>query len=667
MAAGAHTSRIADFKIKSFLSQSALQGVLQEIRQKGLPAASSRRSIKRARENAVRASTSYGELFQKISIPTEGGPNVELEIVSPAPFLDHVMRNCTAFANYFIAKHNKRPSSVERPWRIVLYTDEVSPGNQLKVDNRRKVWVIYWSFAEFESGLSNEVMWNILAIARSSTVKDLNGMTVLSRYILPYFYSPSDFRLGISLSHNDQILLVFATISLLVADEAALKSIWEFKGASGTLPCFFCKNVVLHRSDLHLNDSSGTLVSHAESDCSKLLLHTDESLRAVARMLGAQKDLLTRAAFEKLEQSVGLNHRPDGLLCDPTFASLTPISSTVYDWMHCYVVAGVFNVEVGHLLDRLHSHGVSHVAIHTFFGNLKYPHSISSRGVSGQKCFQKKIDTGDNFKCSASEALSIYSPLRYFLMSIRCDPGSDLQKAIASYFCLASVLDRLRKSMKGLIDPNKLLELIVKHTCYFKRAYSEDAITPKFHFCLHLPSMLNTHGMLISCFVMERKHKEVKRVANNLSNTHGWFESNILETVTQMHLQDLADDCYMPPLTASLVKAHPAGPDLTAIVRNSLDVTGEVQTSKTAFFSSYQQCSVNDVVLYDAGASLGVGQVQFHVSVDSCCISCITRWAPAGNNEFHVTDDSFLLQTSLIEDVCVYIQRPGAATVVIPG
>ena len=118
----------------------------------------------------------------------------------------------------------------------------------------------------------------------------------------------------------------------------------------------------------------------------------------------------------------------------------------------------------------------------------------------------------------------------------------------------------------------------MKHTCYYKSAYGEDSMIPKFHFSLHLPSMLRAHGLLVACFVHERKHKEVKRVANNMSNTQGWFESNILESVIQMHLQDLADDVYMPLLCANLVKPSLAGPDLTALVHTALNTNRDVQT-----------------------------------------------------------------------------------------
>ena len=34
------------------------------------------------------------------------------------------------------------------PYRLILYADEISPGNVLKADNRRKVFAIYWAIAE---------------------------------------------------------------------------------------------------------------------------------------------------------------------------------------------------------------------------------------------------------------------------------------------------------------------------------------------------------------------------------------------------------------------------------------------------------------------------------------------------------------------------------------
>lgn len=50
-------------------------------------------------------------------------------------------------------------------------------------------------------------------------------------------------------------------------------------------------------------------------------------------------------------------------------------------------------------------------------------------------------------------------------------------------------------------------------TCdlHFQAIYGTDSYVPKHHFSVHLPSLMELHGMLISCFVHERRHKITKR------------------------------------------------------------------------------------------------------------------------------------------------------------
>lgn len=51
---------------------------------------------------------------------------------------------------------------------VVLYSDEVSPGNQPKHTNRRKLQVVYWSLQELGSlRLTNESSWFVLTAVRT--------------------------------------------------------------------------------------------------------------------------------------------------------------------------------------------------------------------------------------------------------------------------------------------------------------------------------------------------------------------------------------------------------------------------------------------------------------------------------------------------------------------
>ena len=52
---------------------------------------------------------------------------------------------------------------------------------------------------------------------------------------------------------------------------------------------------------------------------------------------------------------------------------------------------------------------------------------------------------------------------------------------------------------------------------------------PKFHWLLHFPAWLKRFRTLISCFVRERKHKMVKRYANDMRNTRTNFDEHSYE------------------------------------------------------------------------------------------------------------------------------------------
>ena len=66
--------------------------------------------------------------------------------------------------------------AVQAVLSLVLYADEVTPGNPLAPDNQRKYWAIYVSIVEFGSDvLSNPLVWLPIAVIRSAVVKKVKG------------------------------------------------------------------------------------------------------------------------------------------------------------------------------------------------------------------------------------------------------------------------------------------------------------------------------------------------------------------------------------------------------------------------------------------------------------------------------------------------------------
>ena len=276
----------------------------------------SRRSVKRAREQHLESLAGlHGPLLRDLMLEQEDGAgSVKVWYINPVAMLHHAWNHCKPFQAWVRERVAAQPPSYDRPWRLVLYSDEITPGNQLKQSNDRKVQAVYWTFAEIgRQGLGCEVMWFTLTSIRSKEVTRLGGMSVLWRFLIDTFFSTHSMREGLLL---DSDTMMFADLGVMVSDEAALKASLASKGAAGTLMCAHCSNCVTRGLDAH--DRHERLVKFTETDFSKFVPHTNESVTAIVQHLAAQKPLLGKVAFEKMEQCLGFNFEPRGLLNHPT-------------------------------------------------------------------------------------------------------------------------------------------------------------------------------------------------------------------------------------------------------------------------------------------------------------------------------------------------------------
>jgi hypothetical protein len=100
------------------------------------------------------------------------------------------MLNCLAFADCIEARLAVHPSTHTAPWRIIIYCDEASPGNLLRVDNTRKLQAFYWSFAEFgHKLLCKEHVWFLGGVLRSTLAGSISGgMSCVFRHLLKCFF-----------------------------------------------------------------------------------------------------------------------------------------------------------------------------------------------------------------------------------------------------------------------------------------------------------------------------------------------------------------------------------------------------------------------------------------------------------------------------------------------
>ena len=112
-----------------------------------LPELASRRAIRSARDDAVKLVTPYGALHQIAEFP--GARPVKLEVQHPFAMLYHSCKSSASWSTLVKNLAASRPPTVLDPWHVILYCDEVLPGNQLVYKNARKLWAVYWSIREF--------------------------------------------------------------------------------------------------------------------------------------------------------------------------------------------------------------------------------------------------------------------------------------------------------------------------------------------------------------------------------------------------------------------------------------------------------------------------------------------------------------------------------------
>jgi hypothetical protein len=105
----------------------------------------------------VKIATPYGTLHQTMPLVMHDGTVTNVEVQHPFAMLHHVCSTSSRYSTLIDHALAAQPCSVVNPWTIVLYTDEILPGNQLSYKGARKMWGFYWAILELGSqALSDE-------------------------------------------------------------------------------------------------------------------------------------------------------------------------------------------------------------------------------------------------------------------------------------------------------------------------------------------------------------------------------------------------------------------------------------------------------------------------------------------------------------------------------
>jgi hypothetical protein len=136
--------------------------------------------------------------------------------------------------------------SLDKPWSIALYADEVTCGNPLavKADNRRKAMGVYWTVFQLGAqALSDESCWfELVAFRTKITSTFIGSISHLLDVCLSCFFDPEghDIRMGLDmpLKSHGRINMVLG-LEMLIADIMALVPAIGAMGVHAVVPCFF--------------------------------------------------------------------------------------------------------------------------------------------------------------------------------------------------------------------------------------------------------------------------------------------------------------------------------------------------------------------------------------------------------------------------------------------
>ena len=238
---------------------------------------------------------------------------------------------------------------------MLLYSDEVVPGNQLSHDNHRKHWVIYYSFLQFGAlPLTSEDLWFTIACKRSALLAlALAGISQAFSAVLKHLFceSTSFHRSGLVLNAPDgREVRIFVKLSHILQDGDAHKRVWNITGDAGTRFCMLCRNVFAEKSGISaMTDESGEmetveLLTMSVVHYNDLVLSTDASIRATIQELEEARATDSAGDFVFRQQAYGFKYCPRSLLQTPALLDVVkPATQFMHDWMHAMVVHGAFN------------------------------------------------------------------------------------------------------------------------------------------------------------------------------------------------------------------------------------------------------------------------------------------------------------------------------------
>ena len=660
---------ILELRGSRIVTSRALEQLVADIREHGLPESSSRSTLARQRSSTVHQNTPFGPILQTVELHLTNGTKSKTTFQHPMAMLWINLRDSDEFFNLFKKTLDANNSTLS----ICLYSDEITPGNVLKKNNDRKAWLIYWSFLEFTPEvLCNEAAWFIGGALLSSHVGRVSGnMSQVYRCFLQMFFGKPcgghNFRIGVlfNIPNRESFKrLVFAHLKMLLQDADAHARTNEWKGSSGGKCCAVCFRICKKNSIL-LPDPTGFLLPLDTTDMSKIVPTTNTTFRSMQANLAAVSG--DEAALCQKEKDYGYKYNQYNWLQDPDL-NHNFMDIFAYDWVHCYVENGVWDTEFKACIAELQPHGYGCNSCNDYLQLWHWPRAYASGKDLCKSSVYKADDKDISPSGSASEFISAAPVIGKWLQSI---PAGICPLIVESALLCIRVVVLLNMICTGHVTAEELAEAMQVHFNKHKEAYGDSIWKPKFHYSLHLPLQLVKHSVLLSCFVHERKHRLYKRWATSFDSKKS-MERCMMEEMTLSHMNALQHSL----VHATLPDAREADNTIMTALRSTCHLPDSIDQSSVVTARTLcincRLISSGDVTFYETapGNPNGVCEVYFHYRVHGEHYSCIAPFTEVSRTNNYVksvvSNSPIVVESARLSRSAIFSHSPvGGITTVL--
>ena len=468
--------------------------------------ATKRRRLQQALAEAAQTETPYGCLGSTFEI---GGLTVPF--VNPIALL-WVLCHGTVHYMRFLSDCLRGSRG-----RIILYTDEVIPGNNLRPDHARGYSAFYWTIMEYPDWFrSRHCGWHDLFQVRTADVKEIvGGLSALTTHAMQLFWDPEGWdlqRLGLPLEGPLGRMHIHLDFGGFLMDERGEKYVTGVKGSAGSKPCISCMDCV-GRIDPSLVPEG--LKHYTTPGLREFQEHTYETFCAQLDYLRAQHGRVSTASFNEMQQALGIKYDPAALpySCMREVARIP--ETRICDWMHNLVASGgVAQYQCNQFCLALDGHeNFSLAALDEFTSSVKFPRG---REKLGRGFFQQRVVVGPKacLRGFAGEVLTAFCVLGLFCELVLL-PSGQLPEHASLIVLMCEILELLQMSDAAVPHAGRLEDLMEQYHREYMVVMPQ-CRKPKLHYMHHTPRQMRKFGKCVSCFAPERYHRMNKGWLNHI-------------------------------------------------------------------------------------------------------------------------------------------------------